>query len=107
MLDLKNGYWKVPIREDDKHKTAFRTSDGQLYEFCQVSFALCDAPETFSNLMDHVLASLNRETWLFYIDEIIVFSKAWEEHLQWLEEAVGIVCQKCRTHCKLPFGNVA
>ena len=32
-LDLKSGYWQVPIQERDKDKTAFRTSSGQLFEF--------------------------------------------------------------------------
>ena len=35
-LDLKSGYWQVPISEQDKEKTAFRTSSGQLFEFNQV-----------------------------------------------------------------------
>ena len=37
-LDLKSGYWQVPIMERDKEKTAFRTKSGQLYEFNQVPF---------------------------------------------------------------------
>ena len=80
-LDLKSGYWQVPIMERDKEKTVFRTSSGQLYEFNQVPFGLCNAPATFSRLMDGVLAGLHWETCLFYLDDIIVFSSTWEEHL--------------------------
>ena len=58
-LDLKSGYWQVPIQERDKEKTAFRTSGGQLFEFNQVTFGLCNAPATFSRLMDCVLAGLH------------------------------------------------
>ena len=63
-FDLKSGYWQVPIQERDKEKTAFRTSSGQLYEFNQFPFGLC-----------------NWETCLFYLDDIIVFSSTWEEHI--------------------------
>ena len=43
-LDLKSGYWQVPITEQDKTKTAFRTSSGQLYEFNQVPYGLATLP---------------------------------------------------------------
>ena len=85
-LDLKSGYWQVPIMEWDKEKTAFRTSSGQLYEFNQVPFGLCNAPATFSRLMDRVLSGLHWETCLFYLDHIIVFSSTWEEHLARLRQ---------------------
>ena len=51
MLDLKSGYWHVPIKEEHKEKTVFRTSAGQLYEFNELPFSLCNAPATFSRLM--------------------------------------------------------
>ena len=57
------------------------TGSGQLFEFNQVHFRLCNAPATFSRLMDRVLAGLHWETWLFYLDDIIVFAATWEEHL--------------------------
>ena len=85
-LDLKSGYWQVPIMERDKEKTAFRTSSWQLYEFNQVPFGLCNAPATFSRLMDRVLSGLHWETCLFYLDDIIVFSSTWEEHLARLRQ---------------------
>ena len=98
-LDLKSGYWQVPIAEQDKEKTAFRTSSGQLFEFNQVPFGLCNAPATFSRLMDRVLAGLHWETCLFYLDDIIVFSSTWEEHLARLRE----VFERLR-HAKLKLG---
>ena len=85
-LDLKSGYWKVPIQEQDKEKTAFRTSSSQLFKFNQVPFGLCNAPATFSRLMDRVLAGLHWETCLFYLDDIIVFAATWEEHLACLRQ---------------------
>ena len=85
-LDLKSGYWQVPITECDKTKTVFRTSSGQLYEFNQVPFGLCNAPATFSRLMDCILAGLHWETCLFYLDDIIVFSSTLEEHLTRLRQ---------------------
>ena len=81
-LDLKSGYWQVPIRQEHKSKMAFRTSSGQLFEFNRLPFGLCNAPATFSRLMDNVLSGLSWEVCLYYLDDIIVFSKDWEEHLQ-------------------------
>ena len=99
-LDLKSGYWQVPIQEQDKKKTAFRTSSGQLFEFNQVPFGLCNAPATFFLLMDRVLAGLHWETCLFYLDDIIVFAATWEEHLARLRQ----VFERLR-HAKLKLGT--
>ena len=82
MLDLKSGYWQVPIKEEHRSKTAFRTSSGQLYEFNRLPFGLCNARATFSWLMDNVLSGLSWEVCLYYLDDIIVFSNGWQEHLE-------------------------
>ena len=47
-LDLKSGYRQVPIKEEDKEKTAFCTSSGQLYEFNQLPFGLCNPCDIFT-----------------------------------------------------------
>ena len=98
-LDLKSGYWQVPIQERDKEKTAFRTSSGQLFEFIQVPLGLCNAPATFSRLMDRVLAGLYWETCLFILDYIIVFAATWEEHLNRLRRVFEQLW-----HAKLKLG---
>ena len=63
---------------------AFRTSSGQLYKFNRLPFGLCNAPATFSRLMDNVLSGLSWEVCLYYLDDTIVFSRDWEEHLHCL-----------------------
>ena len=98
-LDFKSGYWQVSIAESDKAKIAFRTSSGQLYEFNQVPFGLCNAPATFS-LMDRVLTGLHWETCLFYLGDTIVFSSTWEEHLARLRQ----VLERLR-HANLKLGT--
>ena len=74
-LDLKSGYWQVPMKEENKSKMAFRTSSGQLYEFNRLPLGLCNAPATFSRLMDNVLSKLSWEVCLYYLDDDIVFSR--------------------------------
>ena len=98
-LDLKSGYWQVPIQERDKEKTAFRTSSGQLFKFNQFPFGLCNALATFSRLMDRILAGLHWETCLFYLDDIIVLATTWEEHLNRLHQVF-----ECLRHTKLKLG---
>ena len=82
---MKSGYWQVPIKEEHRSKTAFRTSLGQLYEFNRLPFGLCNASATFNRLMDNVLSGLSWEVCLYYLDDIIVFSKGWREHLERLK----------------------
>lgn len=79
-LDLKSGYWQIEVDERDREKTAFVTPDG-LYEFKVLPFGLCSAPATFQRMMDTVLAGLKWQTCLVYLDDVVVFSATFEEHL--------------------------
>ena len=79
-LDLISGYWQVEIEECDREKTAFCTSEG-LYQFNVMPFGLCNAPATFQRLMDTVLAGLQWDHCLVYLDDIIVVGRTFEEHL--------------------------
>ena len=84
-LDLMSGFWQIEMEETSKEKTAFITHRG-LFECNVMPFGLCNAPSTFQRLMEHVL---QEELWKFcllYIDDIIIFSTGFEEHLQHIDK---------------------
>ena len=77
-LDLSKGYWQVPLSPESKPLTAFRTSKG-LFEFNRMAFGLVNAAATFSRIMRRLLEGL--EIAHNYIDDILVHTPTWEEHL--------------------------
>ena len=87
-LDLRSGYWQVEVDPRDREKTTFSTPRG-LFQFRVMPFGLCNAPSTFQQLMELVLAGLSWEvSWevcLAYLDDVVVFGRTWEEHLQRLK----------------------
>ena len=91
-LDLKSGYWQVLMDEKDKEKTAFACHKG-LYEFNKMPFGLSNAPAIFQELMSHVLADCT-DFATAYLDDILVFSLTFEEHL----EHLNVIFEKLRQH---------
>ena len=83
-MDLKSGYWQVPVKESDRDKTSFVTHQG-LYRWKRAPFGLKNMPAIFQRLMTQVLAGLTWSQVLVYIDDLIVFGKTWDEHLQRLQ----------------------
>ena len=90
-LDLASGYWQVEVEEADKEKTAFSTLEGH-FEFNVMPFGLTNAPATFQRLMECVLAGLVGEECLIYLDDIIVFSSTFKEHLLRLSRVFQALC---------------
>ena len=84
-LDLNEYYWQIPMEPQDKCKTAFVTAGG-LYEFNVMPFGLTNAPATSQRLMDAVFAGLKWRNLLVYLDDIIVYSSSFDQHVQDLEE---------------------
>ena len=84
-IDLKSGYWQIVVEPSDRHKTAFITREG-LFEFVVMPFGLTSAPATFQRLMDTLLGDLLYKTVMVYLDDIVIYTKTWEEHLAMLDE---------------------
>lgn len=83
-LDLASGYNQVPVAEADRAKTAFCTPFG-LFEFNRMPFGLCNSPSTFQRLMERIFGDQSFQSLLLYLDDIIIFSSSFEEHLQRLQ----------------------
>ena len=81
-LDLAKGYYQVPLADSSSCKTAFVTPQGK-FEFTALPFGLKNAPAGFQRLMDSVLAG--EKSALAYIDDVVVHSQTWDQHLEDLE----------------------
>lgn len=86
VVDLRSGYWNVPIAEKDKPKTAFSIPGSGLWQFNRMSFGLCNAPATFVRLMERVLRGLNWKICVVYLDDIIVYSKSFQGQIDNLSQ---------------------
>lgn len=84
-IDLKSGYWQVPVAEVDRDKTAFVTPFG-LFRFKRMPFGLKNAPATFQRLINRFKTGLPGLTILCYLDDIIVLSKSFGQHLSDLQQ---------------------
>ncbi|GBC30198.2 uncharacterized protein LOC110064491 [Rhizophagus irregularis DAOM 181602=DAOM 197198] len=80
-IDLASGYWQIEMKEEDKEKTAFICSQG-LYEFNVMPFGLKNAPAIFQRTMNKIFKEYLDKFMNVYIDDIIIYSKNWNEHLQ-------------------------
>jgi transposase InsO family protein len=105
-LDLRSGYWQVELDQAAREKTAFVTHKG-LFEFNVMPFGLTNAPATFQRLMDVVLAGLKWQCCLVYIDDVVIFSPTFDQHMKDLRKVFEALrsanltlkaskCQFCR-----------
>ena len=92
-LDLHAGYNQVRIRKEDIPKTAINTPLGH-FQFTVMGFGLCNAPATFQSLMNEVLRPYLRKFVVVFLDDILIFSRTWKEHL----EHVRTVLSSLRQH---------
>ena len=80
VLDLMSGYFQVGMDPESKDKTAFVTHEG-IFRFCRLPQGLINSPSSFQLLMTKVLKGLNWRYVLVYVDDILVFSQTFDQHL--------------------------
>ena len=84
-MDLISGYWQIPMDEPEQEKCALITSEG-LFQPTRMPQGLCNTPATFQCAMDEIFSDLKHSCVLVYLDDINVYSKTFEEHLEYLEQ---------------------
>ena len=93
-LDAAAAYWSIPLAEDDKTKTAFSVPRGK-FEFNVMPYGLSNAGASYQRMIDIALSGLPSNRILTYMDDIVIFSKSFEDHIENLRQ----VFQSLRSSC--------
>jgi Reverse transcriptase (RNA-dependent DNA polymerase)/RNase H-like domain found in reverse transcriptase len=83
-LDANTGFWQIEVAPEDRDKTTFSCHVG-MYQFSRMPFGLVNAPATFQRSMDNILSEVRRESIIVYLDDVIIFSRNFEDHVRHLE----------------------
>lgn len=106
VLDLRSGYYQIPLSQADKEKTAFICPAG-FYQFERMPQGISGAPATFQRAMESTVGDMNLLEVLVYLDDLIIFGKTLEEHEHRLlkvldrlkEEGLKLSLDKCQFCC--------
>lgn len=90
-LDINSAFWSIPLRIEDRYKTAFVTQEGQ-YQWTCLPFGLKTSPSIFQRILSNIIRKHNLSAFAVnYIDDILIFSKSFEEHLKHLSQLLEAI----------------
>jgi transposase InsO family protein len=86
-LDLRSGYWQVPLDAESQDKAAFICSRG-LFKPRVLMFGLHNSPASFQRLINHLMLDLQAEGVVAYIDDLIIASQDFDTHVKTLTKVL-------------------
>ena len=89
-FDFKAGYFQVPLDKMDRPKTAFSTRDGH-FQFKVLPQGLTNGPPTFQRIVNQILGPSRWKHVLAYIDDIVIYSNDFNEHLKHIDETCTLL----------------
>ena len=84
-MDMKSGYHQIEVEESHKERTAFTVGTLGFFEYNKMPFGLTNSPSTYQRIMQDILGDLNMKICLIYLDDLIIFSDSFEQHLERLD----------------------
>jgi hypothetical protein len=84
-LDLSSGFHQIRLAPGEEYKTAFQTHNGH-YEYQIMPYGVTGGPASFQSVMNHVLAPFLRVFVVVFIDDILIYSPNWSDHLEHLRQ---------------------
>jgi len=91
-LDLASGYWQIEVAKKDVPKTAFNTRKGT-FAYLRMPMGLKGAPSAFQRFMTDIFSDLMYRGVIVFIDDILVYSETWEDHLKLVDEVLRRLSQ--------------
>lgn len=93
-LDINSAFWSIPIRMKDRYKTAFVTQEGH-WQWKVLPFGLKTSPTIFQRILSNIIRRNGlRNFSVCYMDDILIFSRRFEEHIQHLKKLLEAICRE-------------
>lgn len=99
MIFPQVNFHQILLAKEDIPKTAFQTHNGH-YEYSVMPYGVTGGPATFQHEMNTVLAPVLRKSTVVFIDDILIYSKTWDEHLIHIQQVFTLL-QKHQFKLKL------
>jgi len=92
-IDLRSGYHRITVKDEDMQKTAFRTHY-EHYEYTVMPFGVTNAYGVFIEYMNRIFHTYLDRFVVVFIDDILIYSKSEEEHAEHLRIVLQVLKEK-------------